>query len=59
VRCREHVALADLLLAGDTDTAAAFLREHLATVADEKVHDDEPGEGRAPRFTTASGPSAG
>jgi DNA-binding GntR family transcriptional regulator len=39
VRCREHVALADLLLAGDTRAAAAAMREHLATVGDEKTHD--------------------
>jgi DNA-binding GntR family transcriptional regulator len=46
VRCREHVALADLLLAGNTRAAAAAMREHLATVGDEKTHD--PGEAGAP-----------
>jgi DNA-binding GntR family transcriptional regulator len=51
VRCREHVALADLLLAGDTTAAAALLHEHLATVGEEKVHD--------PPLRTAGGPSAG
>ena len=39
VRCREHVALADLLLAGDTQAAAAAMRDHLATVGVEKTHD--------------------
>jgi DNA-binding GntR family transcriptional regulator len=37
VRCREHVALADLLLAGDTHTAAAAMHAHLATVGEEKT----------------------
>jgi DNA-binding GntR family transcriptional regulator len=37
VRCREHVALADLLLAGDRDRACAFLRDHLSTVGAEKT----------------------
>jgi DNA-binding GntR family transcriptional regulator len=41
VRCREHVALADLLLAGDTEAAAASMRDHLATVGVEKTQ--EPG----------------
>jgi DNA-binding GntR family transcriptional regulator len=36
VRCREHVALADLLLAGERERASAFLREHLDTVGTEK-----------------------
>lgn len=36
LRCREHVELADLLLAGDRQRASTFLREHLATVGAEK-----------------------
>jgi DNA-binding GntR family transcriptional regulator len=39
VRCREHVALADLLLAGDTRAASACMHDHLATVGVEKTHD--------------------
>jgi DNA-binding GntR family transcriptional regulator len=39
VRCREHVALADLLLAGDTRAAAACMHDHLATVGEEKTQD--------------------
>jgi DNA-binding GntR family transcriptional regulator len=49
VRCREHVALADLLLAGDTRAAAAAMREHLATVGDEKTHDPVAAGARADR----------
>jgi DNA-binding GntR family transcriptional regulator len=41
VRCREHVALADLLLAGNTRAAAAAMRDHLATVGVEKTQDPE------------------
>jgi DNA-binding GntR family transcriptional regulator len=37
VRCREHVAIADLLLAGDRRAAAAALRRHLSTVGPEKL----------------------
>lgn len=37
VRCREHVALADLLLENRLDLASAFLRDHLTTVAPEKT----------------------
>ncbi|RAI44334.1 GntR family transcriptional regulator [Rhodoplanes roseus] len=37
VRCREHVRLADLLLAGRRDEASAFMREHLASVGVEKI----------------------
>lgn len=37
VRCREHVALADLLLDNRLDLASAFLRDHLSTVAPEKT----------------------
>jgi DNA-binding GntR family transcriptional regulator len=44
VRCREHVALADLLLAGNTEAAAVAMRDHLATVGVEKTHD--PGTAR-------------
>ncbi len=36
VRCREHVELADLLLAGRLPEASAFLRAHLSTVGMEK-----------------------
>jgi len=39
VRCREHVALADLLLAGDRPAAAEAMRDHLATVGVEKTQD--------------------
>jgi DNA-binding GntR family transcriptional regulator len=39
LRCQEHVALADLLLAGDVRAAATSMHEHLATVGEEKVHD--------------------
>jgi DNA-binding GntR family transcriptional regulator len=42
VRCGEHVALADLLLAGDREAAAAAMHDHLATVGAEKVHDQAP-----------------
>ena len=42
VRCREHVRLADLLLAGRRAEAAAYLREHLSSVSTEKV---VPGDG--------------
>jgi DNA-binding GntR family transcriptional regulator len=43
VRCREHVALADLLLAGDVRAAAALMHDHLATVREEKVQERAPG----------------
>jgi DNA-binding GntR family transcriptional regulator len=36
LRCREHVELAGLLLAGERERAAEFLRGHLATVGAEK-----------------------
>ncbi|HWD01570.1 MAG TPA: GntR family transcriptional regulator [Amycolatopsis sp.] len=36
VRCREHVEIADLLLAGDIAEAAQYLRRHLSTVGVEK-----------------------
>jgi DNA-binding GntR family transcriptional regulator len=36
-RCREHVQLIDLLLSGHNEAAAAFMREHLATVSEEKA----------------------
>lgn len=36
-RCREHVQLIDLLLAGHNEAAAAFMREHLTTVSAEKT----------------------
>jgi len=41
VRCREHVALADLLLQNRLDLASAFLRDHLSTVAPEKTEPHE------------------
>lgn len=37
VRCREHVELIDLLLAGKREEASAFLHRHLASVGPEKV----------------------
>jgi DNA-binding GntR family transcriptional regulator len=37
VRCREHVAIADLLLTGDLAAAAESMRVHLDTVGREKV----------------------
>lgn len=37
VRCAEHVEIADLLLSGRREEAAARLREHLSTVGDEKT----------------------
>ncbi|MGW4484969.1 GntR family transcriptional regulator [Amycolatopsis sp. NPDC004368] len=37
VRCREHVEIADLLLAGHTTEAAEYLRRHLSTVGVEKT----------------------
>ena len=50
VRCREHVALADLLLAGETEAAAVSMHEHLATVGAEKTHDlPADGDQAAPR----------
>ncbi|MFI6083049.1 GntR family transcriptional regulator [Streptomyces sp. NPDC051217] len=42
VRCREHVELADLLLAGELTSASAFLRSHLTTVGVEKSGTEEP-----------------
>ncbi|WP_448616479.1 GntR family transcriptional regulator [Modestobacter sp. URMC 112] len=41
VRCREHVELADLLLAGRTQAAAAFMHDHLTTVGEEKTQDPD------------------
>ena len=35
-RCREHIALIDLLLAGKRNRAAAMLRSHLASVGSAK-----------------------
>ncbi|MFD7438197.1 FCD domain-containing protein [Streptomyces sp. NPDC059861] len=37
IRCREHVELADLLLAGELPEASTFLHRHLATVGHEKA----------------------
>lgn len=39
VRCREHVALADLLLGGNLQEASNFLRDHITTVLPEKTRD--------------------
>jgi DNA-binding GntR family transcriptional regulator len=36
-RCREHVQLIDLLLAGHNEAASAFMREHLRSVGQEKT----------------------
>lgn len=36
-RCREHVQLIDLLLAGHNEAASAFMREHLRSVSQEKA----------------------
>lgn len=36
-RCREHVQLIDLLLAGHNEAASAFMREHLRSVSLEKT----------------------
>lgn len=38
IRCREHVELAVLLLDGNQEDAAAFMRRHLSTVSGEKIH---------------------
>jgi DNA-binding GntR family transcriptional regulator len=38
VRCREHVALIDLLLAGKLSKASKFMLHHLCTVSVEKTH---------------------
>ena len=37
VRCREHVQLADMLLAGERASASEFMRQHLASVSLEKT----------------------
>lgn len=42
LRCREHVALADLLLAGDLTEASAFLHRHLSSVGAEKSTEQRP-----------------
>lgn len=44
-RCREHVQLIDLLLAGHNEAASAFMREHLRSVSVEKT--EQVPEGRA------------
>ncbi|MGI6873331.1 GntR family transcriptional regulator [Amycolatopsis sp. 3B14] len=43
IRCREHVEIADLLLAGERREAADALRHHLGTVGAEKVTKNRPG----------------
>lgn len=42
LRCREHVELADLLLADRLELASAFLRDHLSTVTPEKTRELSP-----------------
>lgn len=37
VRCREHVQLADMLLAGERAGASEFMLRHLASVSLEKT----------------------
>jgi DNA-binding GntR family transcriptional regulator len=37
IRCREHVEIADLVLAGRRAEAAEHIRRHLSTVGVEKV----------------------
>jgi DNA-binding GntR family transcriptional regulator len=37
IRCREHVVIADLLLADDVDAATEYMRVHLRTVGREKT----------------------
>ena len=41
IRCREHVAIADLLLAGEVGSAADAMQVHLRTVGTEKVARDQ------------------
>ncbi len=48
VRCREHVELAGLLLAGDLNAASTFLRAHLSTVGAEKSGTADPGDVAVP-----------
>ncbi|WP_329453934.1 GntR family transcriptional regulator [Streptomyces sp. NBC_01497] len=47
MRCREHVELADLLLAGELTAASAFLQRHLTTVGVEKSGPGESPQGTA------------
>ncbi|WP_077488105.1 GntR family transcriptional regulator [Sinomonas mesophila] len=59
VRCREHVQLIDLLLAGHNEAAAAFMREHLRSVTVEKTRETEPaGETEPAPEHGAEGPGA-
>ncbi|SEB68302.1 DNA-binding transcriptional regulator, GntR family [Paramicrobacterium humi] len=39
IRCREHVAIADLVLAGKLDAASGALRDHISSAAEEKSVD--------------------
>jgi len=39
VRCREHLSIADLLLAGDVAAAAEAMEEHLRSAGEEKTRD--------------------
>ena len=48
-RCREHVQLIDLLLAGHNESAAAFLREHLRSATEEKTQAGLSDGGTSPR----------
>lgn len=42
IRCAEHVALIDLLLEGQREEAAAFMRRHLTSVSIEKMIERPP-----------------
>lgn len=60
LRCREHVELADLLLAGERERASEFLREHLATVGVEKTVELPGQHGRQhPQIDVPAGQHAG
>jgi DNA-binding GntR family transcriptional regulator len=39
VRCREHVAIADLLLSGDAGAAAGAMEQHVGSAREEKTRD--------------------
>ncbi len=40
-RCKEHLAIIDLLLDGKLETASTYMREHLSSVSLEKTSDQE------------------
>lgn len=52
-RCREHIQLIDLLLAGHNEAASAFMREHLRSVSAEKTDQvpDSPADEMGPVLT--------